>query len=213
MHTRSKLMLTGIVAALAMSFAVESVSANRLSVSNANLFRDTWLSLESINEEGTALVACPVTLEGSFHSSTLRKVRGALIGLVSRASIRGSNSAGNCTGGTKTILQASLPWHIHYYSFLGTLPRLTGPIIAVHRFAVQLGIFGVFCLYQENGTEGIRGTLNTEANGLVTGLTLDSSARLDRSSGSFLCPARTGFRGTARVSALPGGGNISTRLI
>jgi len=123
MHTRSKLALAGLAATLLMAFAVNSASANHLSVSSQN-FRLVWTALTFFGE-GTGstenTIICPVTLEGSFHSSTLAKVIGALIGHVTRATVVGTS----CTGGRATILQETLPWHVTYEGFSGTLPRIT----------------------------------------------------------------------------------------
>lgn len=213
MRTRSKLIFVGLAATLLMSFAVGTTSANRLSSSSSNLYRFSWPDFRFFAEEGTELGRCPVTLEGSFHSATIRKVRGALVGFISRASVRGAEAAGNCTGGTATIEQASLPWHVTYDSFTGTLPRPTGIVFLFHRLNFRLAVRGVACLYGENGVERARGTANIEPNGLVTGLSWDPTPRLARLSGIIVCPARLGLGGTSTVRALPGGGNIFIRLI
>jgi len=116
----TKLILVGLTATIAMAFAVNAASANRLSVSNRN-FRVVWTALEFREPAGFfGTVRCPVTLEGSFHYWTIAKVEKALIGHVSRASVTSTS----CTGGHATILTESLPWHVTYRGFTGTLPDI-----------------------------------------------------------------------------------------
>jgi hypothetical protein len=116
----TKLILVGLTATIAMAFAVNAASANRLSVSNRN-FRVVWTSLEFKEPAGFfGTVKCPVTLEGSFHYWTIAKREGALLGHVSRASV----ISASCTGGHATVLTESLPWHVTYQGFTGTLPDI-----------------------------------------------------------------------------------------
>jgi hypothetical protein len=117
MHYRKTLL--ALLAATVMLTAFSSVaSAGRLSVSS-NLFRVTWRSLE-FESAALGTVRCPITLEGSYHARTMAKVNGALVGYITRAGI---GTAG-CTGGRATALAETLPWHIRYRSFVGTLPRI-----------------------------------------------------------------------------------------
>jgi len=119
MRTRSKLVLTAIGATLLMAFAVGTASAGRLSISNQN-FRVTFSDLEFT--AGELRNDCHVTLEGSLHSRTINKVLGSLIGYITRV------QTGQCNLGT-TILTETLPWHISYEGFSGTLPEITLIII------------------------------------------------------------------------------------
>lgn len=212
MRTRSKLLFAGLTAAIVLSAAVGSASANRLSVSEPR-FRATWTALRLTAAEAT--IECPVTLEGSFHSATIRKVVGALVGHVSRASVRGSTGAGNCTNGSATIFQESLPWHLQYLGFTGTLPRPT---------AVRLWLVGARFRVDPSGAlppcnatttreNPAVGDILTEANGLVTGLRALREFEIPLESG--LCPfgGDGRFEGTGSVTRLGSAGNISIRLI
>ena len=206
MRLRTKLCLAGLLAALTMTLVVTAASASRLSLSNRNI-RITWTSLDLVSG-GSTVEECPLTLEGSFHSATIRKTAGALIGFISRASV------GVCFGGTKTILQASLPWHITYDSFTGALPRPSGLVLLLHRLNWQATVLGVNCLYGEDGVERARATLNIEPNGLVTGLTPDPNIALPLLSGSFFCPEEINLGETGRVRLLGSTTqNILVRLI
>jgi hypothetical protein len=57
-------------------------------------------------------------LEGSFHSRSIAKVAGALIGYITAAKL------GPCAVGSATILRETLPWHTRYVWFTGVLPDI-----------------------------------------------------------------------------------------
>jgi hypothetical protein len=201
MHTRSKLVLAGLAATMLMAFAVGSASAGRLSISNQNL-RITWNALEFFGEGGIeATVRCHVTLEGSFHSRTIAKSIGSLLGYVTRATV---SPREQCTGGAATILAATLPWHVTYEGFEGTLPNITGIRLGLKRtaFLVEVGL-GTSCLFAEGGVGSTaRGTAVREAGGRITNLLPDETIRLARVSGTFGCPTSGGFRGNSTVAGL-----------
>src|SRR5262249_13708185 len=79
-----------------------------------------WAEM-AFNAGGGVSVRCPVSLEGSFASKTISKVSGALIARIGLVQV---NTAA-CLGGTMRARSETLPWHIQYNSFSGTLPRLT----------------------------------------------------------------------------------------
>lgn len=140
MRTHRKLMLAGLVAALAMATAVGGASANRLSVSHGNLFRVEWSSFEE-SAGGVSIMRCALTLEGSFHSTTIPKVRGLLIGNITHASIKNDP----CSIGSATLLSETLPWHITYRGFSGTLPFITNVVLGLIGASLRL-FFGGWCL-------------------------------------------------------------------
>src|SRR5436853_5582788 len=117
MRTSAKLGLTALVAALLLSAAVTTASARTLSASTQNI-RVTWRSLEFVSPVVT--VRCQITLEGSFHSRTIAKIERSLIGHVTRVTVKTES----CTNGQPTAETSSLPWHITYEGFRGTLPRI-----------------------------------------------------------------------------------------
>jgi hypothetical protein len=115
----TKLVLAAFAATLLMSLAVTNASANRLSASGHN-FRTVWRNLAFEGAGGGfGATRCAVTLEGSFHSNTIKKVEKALIGHISRASV-----GSPCTGGSATVHTETLPWKIDYNGFTGTLPAI-----------------------------------------------------------------------------------------
>lgn len=116
MHSRTQLILASLAATLAMAFAVSSASANHLSTSHGSLFKNVFASL-AFKGLGITNTACPVTMEGSFHSATISKVVGSLIGAVTHVTV------GTCTTGHATVLSETLPWHIQYGGFREVLPE------------------------------------------------------------------------------------------
>jgi hypothetical protein len=122
MRTHSKLMLVGLGATLLLALNISTASARTLSVSSQN-FRGTFNDLEFRVGESTR-DDCRVTLEGSLHARTIAKVAGALLGYITRV------QTGQCNLGT-TILTSTLPWHVRYESFSGTLPNITLLVVRV----------------------------------------------------------------------------------
>jgi hypothetical protein len=213
MRIQTKMLLSGLAAALLLSLAVSSASARRLSI-NESRFYVIWSSLQ-FGEPFLFVeaVRCGVTLLGSFHSRTISKVPGQLIGYVSHATVR---PASGCTAGEATILQESLPWHVQYDSFSASegLPRirtvrlrLIGAAFRIHSSA------GPTCLYITSETEPSKGdTVVEPTSGTVTGLTALREFRIrthERS--SELCPEPGEFQGTGSVTA--GTESSTTRLV
>lgn len=159
MHTRARRLLVGAVGALVLATAVGSASANRFSFSNRS-FRSVWSSVSF--EAGGTTVRCPVTFEGSFHSATLQKVVGALVGFISRATA----ATGSCTGGRVTVQQETLPWHLTYTGFEGTLPNIThvNTNMANATYRVEFGT-GTPCTVRTSGGKFL---LTLDANGVIS---------------------------------------------
>lgn len=198
MRTRSKLLLAGLTATLLLATAVASATAGRLSVSSRN-FTITWASLNLSTTGGTGPIRCPATLSGTFHSATISKVNGALVGSVNRGSI---NTTG-CTGGRATVNQEALPWHVRYRAFRGTLPTITGLDLGLVGGKFTTEAAGLTCTSQTSATNPLVGVVDL-SRGTVTSLTPDSSATIPLRS-TFLCSfaGNGAFSGTSTsVSAL-----------
>jgi len=207
MRTRSKLILAGLAARLLMSLAVNSASANRLSISNRNI-RIVWTELIFTGAGGEALLTCPITLEGSFRSATIAKVIGALIGHINRATV----AEASCRGGRMTISQASLPWHITFEGFTGTLPRISSVTLLLRGMNYSLEVFGVVCGYGRP-EKNAKSIANVESNGGIASLDIDTSIALAKLSGGILCPGTQGFSGHASVTLQGTTSKITVRLI
>jgi hypothetical protein len=185
MRKYTKLALLSITAMLLMAVAVSSASAGRLSTSNQNI-RVTWRRLEFRAGE-SALARCAVTLEGSFHSRTITKTTNALLGYVTRAIV------GPCSAGAATVLTATLPWHITYQSFAGTLPNITRVRILLVNASFLIEQFGFRCLARTTAASPASGEIALGAGGRAEGLKPDERVEIPTTSGGgFGCPSAAG---------------------
>jgi hypothetical protein len=109
-------MLAVVGATVLLAGLVGSASAGRLSTSSQRL-RATWARLNFSGGFGT--LECEVVVEGSFHERTISKTTGTLSGFITAANIT------RCASGAGTVLRETLPWHVRYASFTGTLPNIS----------------------------------------------------------------------------------------
>jgi hypothetical protein len=212
MRHRSKLLLAGLTAALAFGAFVSASSANRLALSGQQ-FRATWNKLAFV---GFVRVECHVTIEGSFHSRTIKKVLEALVGYVSRVTVDSTN----CTNGSARALNEFLPWHIRYGGFTGTLPIITGINLRLveGRFLVQVaGIAPAKCLYTSSVASPMRGIVNRNTGtGVASSLTVEEPSAIPFTSGTspFACGNSGRLEGTTQgLSEGPGGPSIVVTLV
>lgn len=178
MRNRSRLWSAGLTAAVMLAVTVSVASANRLSVSQ------TTFGMSSPRLTFTTSVTsteCEVTLSGSFHSSTARKVNGSLVGHVTAAAI------GRCEGGTATALAGTLPWNILYSGFTGRLPVMTGVNLRLVGASFEVTASGVTCLARTDTTEPSGGTVTLDEIGQLTSIVADPSLEIDIDTGGFLC--------------------------
>ena len=222
MRNHSKLVLTALTAALVLAAAVSTASARRLQLSSQNITAK-WTALTFSSEGGGEGIEaiCPVTLEGSFHSRTISKVSGQLVGYITRANLTSASCTFrggathvqilNGTEGTTT----SLPWHIQYNSFTGVLPRITGVRLALIGAAFLIrAILGVSCLYKSTQREPAFGTVEVnETTGAVTGLRADETRTIPLGVGGFGCPGSGFFLGRAAVTQTENAATITIRLV
>jgi hypothetical protein len=185
--------LAALLAAFTLTLAVGTVNANRLSYSN-QAFRIVWTSLSFSESGGNFPISCPVTLEGSFHSSTVSKVRDAVVAAITRAVVNDPA----CSEGQATILNESLPWQVTYQSFSGTLPSITGVrhFLLGAAFRIEPGL-GVVCLARSSTTFPAAGDATREARGNITSLTPDSSLAIPVT--GTACPTAGIFSGSGEV--------------
>ncbi len=206
MRKSTRLLLGALSATVILAVAVGAASARRIELSEQH-FLAAWTEL--IFEEGGARVNCEVTLEGSFHSRTLSKVCGQLIGYITEAIVHHpcKTPEGWALNGTEVIggvtVRQTLPWHILFISFSGTLPRITSIRVSLRNASFLVENFGVSCLYRTSETEPAFGNIGVEAGGAVTGLESDETARIRKTSGGLLCPGTGRLIGRARVGRQP----------
>jgi hypothetical protein len=158
------------VAVVMLSALVGTSSAGRLS-SSSQTFRAGFARWDFAGGFGTT--ECALTLEGSLHSRTIVKTVGSLIGYITRAVL------GACSRGEATILTASLPWHVRYASFSGSLPviSMVNATVAGAQFEIREPVFGVTCL-ASGGTGSLVFTRET-TNGVLTTLQIGGESPTD----------------------------------
>jgi len=205
MHNRSKLVLAGLAAAMLLSLGVSSASARNLSLSEQGS-RIVWTPLEFI--AGGRTVRCNVTLDSRFHYRTIVKREGALVGFVNNATVN------TCVGGSATVLSSTLPWHITYNGFSGTLPNITA--IRLNQIGTSFNIRPdgtIACLARSTAENPAKGIAEIGAGGAITGLRADETVTIPLE-GFFCSFAGEGaFRGRGVVTAAVGGGSVFVRLI
>lgn len=194
MRAQFKLLVAALAAASFMAAFVGTASANRLAASESHV-NINFPELTFAGSEGGSAVICPVTIAGSFHSRTISKVANSLIGYINRATV----AEASCRGGRARALTETLPWHVQYSSFSGTLPAITAVTLRLINASFQIEVFGVLCLYRTTATNPARGIANV-TSGEVRTLRAEENAKIPKNSGSFLCPPEGVFKGTGNVS-------------
>ena len=201
MRTSVKLCFTALTAALLLASAIATTSARNLSVSNQR-FRVSWQELQFISP-GILTIECHVTLEGSFHYRTILKDLRRLIGYITRVAIRrpcrnGEAWAANGTEAHPRLgtLANTLPWHITYEGFEGTLPCITALFLLLRgaRFKIH-GPFNTLGLYGEREDNILGRATRDLATGAITTLAPvpgRASARLVNCLGG-ICPGSGNF--------------------
>jgi hypothetical protein len=210
-------------AAVLLAAVAANASARNLSTSEQSL-RATWASVEFAG--GGATIRCRVTLEGSFHSRTIAKVRGALAGAISRAIIGHPCTGGEAWADNGTESEPlgtapnKLPFHVTYESFQGSLPAIEALNLLLSResFVISATILGLTCRGRYTRAEdNIIITAAREAGGGITSLTpsatTNRAALVDQLGPNAVCPATGAFSGTGNVSNLSNGGRITITLI
>jgi hypothetical protein len=161
--------LLALVGAAVLLAALGSAAAARnLSTTSQTLraqFRELRFNFPNASTQ------CQVTIDGSFHNRTISKTPGTLSGFITRVTL------GACATGATTILTETLPWHVRYQSFTGTLPNITA--ITAHVIGAALRIRevgGVNCLATTSATEpGIIRMTRDTVTGAITGAELSGT--------------------------------------
>lgn len=133
MSSRTKALLGLAVAVATLWTLVGAAHASRLAFGNelgTGAWRAVWR--EMTYSIGAETGRCALTLEGSFHSLTITKTRGALIGYVTGA------TASNCISGSATVLTAGLPWQVQYQGFNGVLPTINSMALRILGFGLRI---------------------------------------------------------------------------
>jgi hypothetical protein len=163
MQRHSKVLLSALIAVVLLGAIATGALANRLRLVNSERgFRIVWTPMTFSVSTG-AVIRCNATLEGTFHSSTFVKTRNLLIGYVTRA----GTTVASCTGGRASFLTATLPWHVTYRAFTGTLPSIRSVQISLIGLSTTLEDGAYFCLSRTTAANPGGFNLNTvrEAGG------------------------------------------------
>ena len=196
MRRLTKLVIVALTVSLYFTFA-GTASAGRFGLSEDH-FTVVWNDLDF----AAGTIACSVTFEGSFHSRTIVKSVGSLIGFITEAEV------GPCDAGEARVLKIDLPWHVWYQSFAGRLPLITSIRVAILDVSV-LSIQPARCLYRSTPRAAAFATIHRNTGtGVATSIRADETAGLVLFDNSleddwfWTCPEVAGFSGTS-VSLTP----------
>lgn len=114
---RMRTVIALLISAFVLALAAAVSTASRGFQPSISTLSASSRAVTISDSEGLATVICELSLTVSLHR-TIAKARGTLVGFVTGATAR------NCSGGRVTVLTGTLPWHIQYDSFTGTLPRI-----------------------------------------------------------------------------------------
>jgi hypothetical protein len=172
MAARWKLLLATFAVTLALANCVGAASARNISVNNSG-FRIVWTPMTITARE---TVECDVTMEGTFHYRTFVKMRGLLIGNITRAIVRHET----CRGGdffalngaellSGAVVPQTLPWNVRYEAFTGTLPNIATVEVSIETLAfLHRPTLGQACLYQARPEQLAYGNFGVAGGNLAT---------------------------------------------
>lgn len=193
----SRLLLASVTAAVLLGALTTTAAARSISTSS-----QTWRAAfrELLFEGPFGSARCQITLEGSFHSRSIAKASGSLIGYITRA------GQGPCTALTATVLTETLPWHMQYVSFSGTLPTITAINTNIIGWSVRYReAFGITCLGRSTAAKPVR-IVYTVSGGRITTArisgTIPTGAECFEQAGSYSSDAApvTVLNGTAAIT-------------
>ena len=184
-----------------LALLATAAPARNFSTSNQQ-FRVAWQEVVFISP-GLLTVECHVTLEGSFHSRTILKRERALIGYVTAATARRPCRNGEAwsANGREAhprlgTLANTLPWHITYENFEGTLPCITALLFLLRGLRIKIhGPFNTLGLYGDANDNITARATRAPATGVITELGFvagRSTVRLVNCLGG-ICPGSGNF--------------------
>ena len=178
-----KAVLATVAATVLLGAVVGSASARNFSISNQFLSA----TFRRVTFEGFGLrIVCEVVVSGSFHTRTTAKRVGSLVGYLTQAALGTTPEPGGCEAGRATILRETLPWHIRYLGFAGTLPNISRIIANIIRAAFRSSSEEVVCLGTSTEANPTTMTFNRDiVTRVVTTGTIGGTA-----------PTTCGFTGT-----------------
>lgn len=164
-----------------------------------------------------APVECRVLMEGGFHSRTISKVCGQLVGEIRIAQrpaetfcvsterfgevwiLNGAEEQG------EGLLPNTLPWHVRYDSFTGTLPHIASIRLQIIGASfIGRGPFGIRCLYRSTTARPLYVIFLVNAASEIETLRVDETQPIPRKGEEFACPATATLSRRALVSTFAG---------
>lgn len=197
------------LAASALLTTAGATWARRLELSNQG-FRLVWRELVFAEPSNVMNISCPVTMEGSFHSKTISKACGALVGYVTRV-IKGACEP----NGNLRLLSETVPWHVQYNSFAGTLPNIASLRLMVVglSFLRLLEVLQVNCLWTSTQSRPWPLIATREGSGGITGIRSDESIWIPPGGISAEPCRELRLIGTGTVSAQGSSEPLTIRLV
>lgn len=201
--------LSLIVAAAILASIAQTAAASRFGF-NTGSHRVTWSSLEFGNTLNETVVRCKVTLEGSFHSLTVAKTTGLLIGYITRF------TKNACTNGDISDLfeRTALPWHRVYLTYFGSLPNFISDFVNWLRgVRIDITAGGITCTLATE-TENPASLRYAIESGTVTSAAFDSRTTIPLRGGPFgACALGRGYiAGTGTVTQTGSSTRVTTSL-
>ncbi|MGN6189503.1 MAG: hypothetical protein ACTHOE_11425 [Conexibacter sp.] len=165
---------------------------------------------------GEITVSCRLTLEGSFHSRTTAKIREALVGAVT--AVTGGHP---CNGGEAFAFNGvertpnTLPWHIQYDSFEGTLPSsISGITLILSRFRFLIQQPLICSASYGNETDKVFIRVNLASGVIQEGAPIAGRNTVTRvTTLSGICPATGTMTGGGAFTVLNSTNRVTVTLI
>jgi hypothetical protein len=221
MRARPASAIALLVAVATLAVAVGAASAGQLEVRGAERgFRLVWSSLHLAwrwNNNSFA-TTCPVTLEGSFHARTMRKVLITLIGYVTSASMpEAACRVGEVEWPVRArLLTETLPWHIRYNGFTGTLPAITAMKVQLQNVSIfvhENTVVEWSCLYRTTAASPMQYLLNRERGGAITEVIQEPARATAPWVTGFLCGETLTYEGNPSLTQSGIGNRVTLTLI
>ncbi|MBS1869465.1 MAG: hypothetical protein JSS99_07350 [Actinobacteria bacterium] len=213
MHTHKHL-ITAALAATALLVALATTASARQFETSETRIRVVFRPLIFQSTEGSDRISCTVTLEGTFHYRTIAKVERSLIGYITRAAIDTANCASSPAGIQLRVLTETLPWHVQYVDFSGTLPEVR-PRIRVINLGfdeIRVPILGT-CKYSGSPNYIAVGPAGNGINEGTRAARLISENGIAIRSSTAFCPEIRWTSGAEPITILGGTTAVTVRLI
>lgn len=187
----------------ALALACSSAPAIQLAIGEPT-FRAVWTPARFTFSGVT--VSCNVTLEGSFHSTTIAKAAGSLVGTITRAAVA------SCSAGTMSVLAGTLPWHVQYSGFTGTLPNISTMSMRIVGMSASWTFLGLTCLGRSEAGTPAGVIAERSAGGTLTSFRWDESLPIPLTGSGGCSSIRGRLGGTSAAPTGSGGRSITLAL-